>query len=126
MRGRLETGKAVPILRSFSETEARDFYLRFLGFDIVFEHRFADGAPLYMEIRRDGCTLHLSEHHGDAAPGTAVRIEVSDVEAFLTEIRERGHARLNPEIETMSWGEVQVSLPDPFGNRLIFHTPLPE
>jgi uncharacterized glyoxalase superfamily protein PhnB len=126
MGGGLQTSNAVPILRSFSEKEAHDFYLRFLGFDIVFEHRFAPGAPLYLEIRRGGCTLHLSEHHGDASPGAAVRIEVSDVQAFLSEIRDRGHARLNPDIETMSWGEVQVSLPDPFGNRLIFYTRLPE
>jgi uncharacterized glyoxalase superfamily protein PhnB len=117
------TGPAVPILRSFSEAEARDFYLRYLGFEVSFRHRFAEGLPLYMELRRGDCVLHVSEHHGDAAPGAAFRIRVPDADAFLAEIRERGHPRLNPGVEAMPWGERQVALMDPFGNRLIFWSP---
>jgi hypothetical protein len=32
--------KAIPILRIFDETKAREFYLDFLGFSVEFEHRF--------------------------------------------------------------------------------------
>ena len=32
--------KAIPILRMFDETKAREFYLDFLGFSVEFEHRF--------------------------------------------------------------------------------------
>lgn len=114
------TGAAVPILRSFSEAEAREVYLRYLGFEVSFEHRFADGMPLYMEVRRGDCGLHVCEHHGDAAPGAAVRLRVPDADAFLAELRERGHSRLNPGKEAMPWAERQVAVMDPFGNRLIF------
>jgi uncharacterized glyoxalase superfamily protein PhnB len=116
----MATGAAVPILRSFNEAEARDFYIRYLGFEVVFEHRFEEGLPLYMSVRRGACELHISEHHGDAAPGSAVRIQVSDVRAFHAEITERGHKRLRPGIEVAPWGDTLCSLQDPFGNRLIF------
>ena len=119
----MTTGAAVPILRSLSEAEASDFYLRYLGFEVVFEHRFAPDLPLYMGLRRGDCDLHVSEHHGDAAPGSAVRIRVGDIEAFHTEITERGHPRLRPGIVDQSWGDREVMLNDPFGNRLIFWQP---
>ena len=37
--------RTTPILRSFDEVKAREFYVSFLGFDVVFEHRFHE-APL--------------------------------------------------------------------------------
>ena len=114
------TGPAVPILRIFDEAEARDFYLRYLGFAVVFEHRFAPDMPLYMSVKRGGCELHLSEHHGDATPGSALRIEVADVDAVHAELATRGHKRLRPAIQDQSWGARELMLTDPFGNRLVF------
>ena len=116
-------GPGVPILRSFSKAEARDFHLRYLGFEVVFEHRFAQDMPLYMEVRRGDCVLHLSEHHGDAAPGAAVRIGVPDARAFLEALRARGHPRLKPGLAEQPWGLHEVAVPDPFGNRLVFWSP---
>ena len=116
----MDIGPAVPILRSFDEAEARDFYLRYLGFKVLFEHRFEPGFPLYMAVRRGGCELHLSEHHGDATPGAAVRIEVGDVEALLAELNGRGHARMRPGIVDQDWGTREIMLTDPFGNRVVF------
>ena len=63
---------AIPILRIFSVEKARDFYLDFLGFTWDWEHRFEAGFPLYAQVHRDDLVLHLSEHHGDATPGSAV------------------------------------------------------
>lgn len=111
---------AVPILRSFDEAQARDFYLRYLGFEVLFEHRFAPDLPLYMGLRLGACELHLSEHHGDATPGSAVRIGVADVDALLAELTERGHPRLRPGVQDQSWGTREIILTDPFGNRIIF------
>ena len=115
-----EFSPAVPILRSFDESEARDFYLRYLGFSVVFEHRFAADLPLYMSVRRAGCELHLSEHHGDATPGSAVRIGVDDIDALHAELTERGHPRLRPGVQDQPWGTREITLTDPFGNRIIF------
>ena len=68
----MQFAPAIPILRIFSVDKAREFYLDFLGFQLDWEHRFAPDLPLYMQIHRDGLILHLSEHHGDATPGSAV------------------------------------------------------
>ena len=117
-------GAPVPVLRSFCETEARDFYLRYLGFSISFEHRFAPDLPLYMGLRRDTCELHLSEHHGDGVPGIAVRIGTEEIDALAQDLRDRGHPRVKPGIHDQCWGDRELRINDPFGNRLIFWQPL--
>ena len=123
MTGAVLSG-SVPILRSFDATLARDFYLRFLGFELVFEHRFGPDMPLYMAVRRDGCELHLSEHHGDATPGAAIRIATKYLAAFLVEVTERGHPNARPSLVEQPWRFREMKLTDPFGNRLIFCEPL--
>ena len=65
---------AIPVLRIFSVEKAKEFYLGFLGFTWDWEHRFADNFPLYAQVSRSGIVLHLSEHHGDACPGSATMI----------------------------------------------------
>ena len=82
----MKLGAVTPILRIFDEAKAREFYVDFLGFTVDFEHRFDPGAPLYMQVSRDDCRLHLSEHHGDASPGAKVRIAIDDVEALHAEL----------------------------------------
>lgn len=115
---------AVAIFRSFDEAKAREFYLDFLGFDIVFEHRFDPDAPLYMGVARDGFELHLSEHFGDATPGSAMRIEVEDIEKFHAELTAKKYKYARPGITDQSWGWREIMLTDPFSNRLVFCQPL--
>ena len=112
--------RTTPILRSFDEAKARKFYLDFLGFRVVFEHRFHAGAPLYMGIARGDCHLHLSEHLGDATPGSSMRIEVGDVDALCAELQARHYASSRPEVQDMPWGTRDFTVTDPFGNRLTF------
>ncbi len=78
----MQFGPTIPMLRMFDEAKAREFYLGFLGFAVDWEHRFEPGFPLYMQVSRGACPLHLSEHHGDCSPGAAVRIYVGDLDAF--------------------------------------------
>jgi uncharacterized glyoxalase superfamily protein PhnB len=114
-------GNMVPILRSFDESKAREFYVDFMGFTVDWEHRFADNAPLYMQLSREGIVIHLSEHHGDCSPGGAVRIEMADVDAFSKTLREKRYKYANPGCgQLMPWGTKEVTLTDPFKNRLIF------
>jgi uncharacterized glyoxalase superfamily protein PhnB len=112
--------QTTPILRSFNEAVMRSFYVDFLGFEVLFEHRFQDGLPLYCGLKRDACELHLSEHHGDATPGSALRIAVDDVDAYAAELlaKQAGHTR--PEVQEMPWGTRDMTVTDPFGNRLTF------
>lgn len=116
----MKLGPPTPLLRSFDEALARAFYLDYLGFRVLFEHRFEPGLPLYMGIARDACELHLTEHHGDASPGASVRIAVSDVDALHAELAARPHRNLRPAVHPMPWGTRDMTLTDPFGNRLTF------
>lgn len=116
---------AVPILRSFDETAAKDFYLRFLGFDLGFEHRFGPDMPLYFEISSGDCILHISEHYGDATPGARIRIQVPDLSAYHAEITGRGHPNARPGLCDQPWGNREMDIKDPFGNTLTFWQPIP-
>ncbi len=116
-------GPSTPILRSFDEQRTRRFYVDFLGFEILFEHRFEPGMPLYLGLQKDECRLHLSEHHGDAAPGARVRIAVDDVKAYAKSLRERAFEDTRPgEPELMDWGSWEITVHDPSSNRLTFYT----
>lgn len=115
----------IPVLRSFDEAKARAFYVDWLGFAVAWEHRFEPGMPLYMEVARDGLTLHLSEHHGDATPGAAVFLRVRDVRAFHAEIIARPYANLRTSVEATFHKSIQMKLVDPFGNRLLFDETVP-
>ena len=116
----MEPGRVTPILRIFDEAKAREFYVAFLGFTIDWEHRFGENFPLYLQVSRGGCILPLSEHHGDGSPGAALRIETSRIDALHEELRARDYRFAKPHLEEAEWGERQLSVLDPFGNRLIF------
>lgn len=116
----MKLGVVTPILRIFDEAKAREFYVDFLGFTVDFEHRFDPGAPLYMQVSRDDCRLHLSEHHGDASPGAKVRIAIDDVEALHAELIGKRYKYNRPGVETMPWGGHEMTAHDPFLNRLTF------
>lgn len=116
----MHIGPPTPILRIFDERKAREFYVDYLGFAVDFEHRFDENAPLYLGVSRGECILHLSEHHGDCTPGSAVRIETDGLEAFHLELTGKAYGHQRPDIETMPWGARDLAVTDPFGNRLIF------
>lgn len=110
----------VPILRSFDEGKAREFYVAWLGFRVDFEHRFEPHMPLYMQVSRGDCVLHVSEHHGDGTPGTAIRIRVDDLEAFHAELQTRPYKNYRPGLMDQDWGCREMSVQDGAGNRLVF------
>lgn len=113
-------GKTTPILRLFDEAKAREFYIDFLGFKVDWEHRFGEGMPLYMQVSKGGCVLHLSGHHGDCSPGAAMRIETDELEAFQQQLLAKNYKYARPGIEDTPWGSRDMSISDPFGNRLTF------
>jgi len=113
-------GKTTPILRIFDEAKAKEFYVDFLGFKVDWEHRFEPGLPLYLQISRDTCVLHLSEHHGDCCPGAALRIQTTDLDSFHAELSAKGYKYYRPGIEETPWGTREMAVTDPFGNRVTF------
>ena len=116
----MSLGGVTPILRIFDEAKAKEFYVDFLGFTIDFEHRYGDDFPLYLQVTKDACTLHLSEHHGDASPGAAVRIQAQGVDAYQQQLAGKDYRYAKPEVEQTSWGTREMSIKDPFGNRVVF------
>lgn len=119
-------GKTTPILRIFDEAKAGGFYMDSLGFKVDWKHRFEKDLPLYMQISKGGCILHLSEHYGDCSPGAAVRIETDELDSFQDELLARRCKFARSGIEEMPCGSRDMSISDPFGNRLTFTSAVSE
>ena len=113
-------GRTIPVLRMFSVDKAREFYLGWLGFSVDFEHRFEPDLPLFMGVSRGELTLHLSEHHGDGSPGANVVVEMTGLDALHAELAAARYGYGRPGIVLQPWGVRQVTVHDPFGNRLTF------
>jgi catechol 2,3-dioxygenase-like lactoylglutathione lyase family enzyme len=112
--------QTIPLLRIFDVSKAREFYLGYLGFRVDWEHRFEADLPLYMQISRGECRLHLTEHHGDCCPGATVFLRVVGLEQFHQELSGKTYPYLRPAIEVAPWRAKLMELADPFGNRLRF------
>ncbi len=114
--------RVVPILRIFDLDKGRQFYVDYLGFTVDWEHRSSDSSPLYLQVSRGPLVLHLSEHHGDGTPGSAVYVEARNVRAFHAELRAKAYPYLSPGIGVDEMGTCMTVL-DPFGNTLRFNEP---
>jgi catechol 2,3-dioxygenase-like lactoylglutathione lyase family enzyme len=115
-------GRITPILRIFDEAMAREFYVDFLGFKVDWEHRFEPDLPLYMQVSKDDCIIHLSEHFGDGSPGVHLRIEVSNVDEFQQSLIGKRYKNARPGVEDTPWGSREMTVLDPAGNSLTFAT----
>ncbi|HTX37268.1 MAG TPA: glyoxalase superfamily protein [Bryobacteraceae bacterium] len=115
----LNATQVIPVLRIFSVEKAKEFYLGFLGFQVDWEHRFEENMPVYMQISLGTLRLHLSEHHGDACPGSAVLVYVTGLAEYHQEIMQKGYKYLRPGLKE-EWNGMTLHLTDPFGNRLHF------
>ena len=113
--------QTIPLLRIFDAQKAKDFYIGFLGFTIDWEHRFDDRAPLYMQVSRAGCALHLTEHHGDCCPGSTVFVWMTGIDEFHAEITARQYGFNRPGVERAFYDAKCMEVTDPFGNRIRFN-----
>jgi uncharacterized glyoxalase superfamily protein PhnB len=117
--------RAIPILRIFSVDKAKEFYLDFLGFTLDWEHRFGDNFPLYAQVSRSELKLHLSEHHGDASPGSTVSVGMRGIADYHRELLAKDYRYAKPALEDAPWGGWLIQVSDPFGNRLRFNEDRP-
>ena len=109
------TERIVPIFRVADGHATAEWYRR-LGFTVEGEHRFTPDLPLYLFLRRGDSVLHLSEHEGDANPGSLVYLYVDDIDAIAEEF--------GATITDQPWAR-EVALTDPDGNRLRIGTAHP-
>lgn len=112
--------RTVPILRSYDEGKAREFYVDWLGFSVDWEHRFEPNTPLYMQVSRAGIAFHISEHHGDGSPGSHVRVEITGVREFHAELIAKRYKNNRPGLEHPEWGGTEFTVIDPVNNRITF------
>lgn len=117
----IEFKQTIPILRIFDVQKAKDFYCGFLGFEVQWEHHFDDDSPAYIEVSRNGMTLHLSEHHGDCTPGSTVFVWMTDIEEFHTEITSKEYKHNRPGLENTFYDAKCVEVIDPFSKRIRFN-----
>ena len=122
----MKVEKVVPILRIFDYKKAIEFYVDWLGFTIEWEHVFEEGMPIYMQVSREGISLHLTEHHGDTTPGTRIYIECTGLKEYHKELNDKKYKHNRPGLKKAFYGAWSMEVHDPFGNRLTFNEAIKE
>jgi catechol 2,3-dioxygenase-like lactoylglutathione lyase family enzyme len=114
----------VPVVRVSAFAAAEAFYSGRLGFHKEWEYRpHGDGSePVYAGFARDGARLHVSSFAGDGVDGTVVLFYTRDVDALHREFTQAG-IEVDLEPYDQSWGNREMYLHDPDGNRLRFSQP---
>jgi hypothetical protein len=64
--------------------------------------------------------LHLTEHYGDACPGSTVFVRMSGLDDFHRQLASTGYGYMRPGIEIAPWDAKVMEVIDPFGNRIRF------
>lgn len=111
-----------PIFRIFDIEKAYLFYIKYLGFELDWKHQYEENMPLYIQISLDDAIIHLSKHHGDSSPGSAIRIKIDgELERYHTVLLEKGYSYSQPAVEKTPWGTIELTVIDPFSNRITFY-----
>jgi uncharacterized glyoxalase superfamily protein PhnB len=116
----------IPVFRIFDLAKAKEFYCEFLGWKIDWTHTFGENFPVYLQVSSGPHVLHLSEHHGDASPGSTVRVYVDAIDELCSRLKNSNYKYAKPGVEETSWKTKEMCINDPFGNKLMFTQRLPE
>jgi catechol 2,3-dioxygenase-like lactoylglutathione lyase family enzyme len=119
----IQLDRAIPIFRIFSLDKAREFYFDFLGFRLDWEGSFGPNSPLFMQISRGGLAVRLSEHHGDATPGSHAYVTMTGVKDLHRELNDKNYRHNKPGLQQQDWDMTELTVIDPFGNRITFGEP---
>ena len=109
--------EAIPTLHVTDAPAAAAWYAR-LGFAEDWRHRHAPGLPWFVSISTpEGATLFLTEHADDCAAAGSVFLVTRDLAA--------AEAALQAVAREMPWGDRELSVLDPGGNRVRISQPGP-
>lgn len=117
----MKADQIIPILRIFDYQKTLEFYMDWLGFEIAWEHRFEENMPAYIEVKKDNIILHLTEHHGDASPGSSIFIWGEGIADYHKELIDKNYKYNRPGLEKTFYDAVSFTVNDPFGNKIIFN-----
>lgn len=116
----MQSGSITPILRIFDVDLAQSFYLEFLGFQLDWQHQFENNFPLYLQISKDDCIIHLSEHFGDASPHSVIRIYWEHIYELHSELSQKDYKFSKPQVEKQIGKRWNSVLPILFPTELSF------
>ena len=116
----LQVSSVVPVLRMYDVEATKRFYVDYLGCTLDWQEGEGD-RPVYLQVSLGGLELHLSSHHDDGTPGTAVLVAVRNLDAIHAALHKRGYPFLNPGIEDGPGRGRTMTLIDPASNRLRFY-----
>ncbi|NJK61021.1 MAG: VOC family protein [Oscillatoriales cyanobacterium SM2_1_8] len=103
----MEARTLIPILYAQDARQSARWYER-LGFVVTGDHRFGPDFPWYLFLQWGDLQIHLSEHRGDATPGTLVYLWVPAVDPIAQEFA--------ATVEELPWAR-QIEITDVDGNR---------
>lgn len=116
--------RVVPAFRIADLARSREYYVGGLGFQIDWEWREAPELPVFLQLSHGELALYLTQRAGDSVSGGLAYLYVPDVDAWAARARERG-LEIESGPEDQPWGNRELALLDPDGNRLVIATPLP-
>ncbi len=109
-----DPARGIPVLASLDIAETRDFYVRQLGFSVVYEQ------PHYLIVRRDDIELHFwKADHRQFPENTSCYIRGGQVAALYEEYS-RNHVPRLSAFEVRPWNMKEFYVHDPHGNLLKF------
>ncbi len=112
-----------PIFRIFDYNKAIEFYVKWLGCKVDWEHTFGENFPVYMQVSLRDFQLHLSEHHNSCSPGSHVHVEnFEELKAFHQKLIVADYTYNKPGIGKATWNEnvTAMEVIDPFRNIITF------
>jgi len=109
--------QCIPALQSNDAAASFAFYQSALGFQKNWEHRYAEGLPLFIEMSIEGMTVFITEHENESAFGSELYFYVEEIDALAASIKEKG---IPFEVEPYDtpYGTREFNLKDPDGNKL--------
>jgi len=110
--------KGIPTFRILDYEKAIKFYVDFLGFNLDWEHRFSETEPVYMQVSKNGLTLHLTENTRFQTE-VIVFVETKGIVGYYMEISKKDASI--PKVSSTPWQTKQMEIEDPFGNLLRFN-----
>ena len=78
-----------------------------------------------MQVSRDGLVIQLSEHYGDGTPGSVFFVSFEGVRELHAELAAKNYGYWRPGLGKTFYETPQLTLLDPFGNRLMLGEPQP-
>jgi len=123
-----------PVIATNSVNQARDFYVKYFGFEAVFDagwyvqlhgRRYGSDVPLELAFMLpNNASLPPSLQHTFDGKGVFLTIEVDEVDALYEQLRDAGYvAVVEPRNEP--WGQRHFIIRDPSDSLLDVVKPIP-